>query len=470
MVLEIERKFILRNLSVLESLNSDGVGVLQNDIIQIYTKITPINEIRFRKINDKFFTTQKYGKGLIREEIESETSKEIFEEAQKNSVGMPIKKSRFSFKINNLPCNIDVFSEMLEGLITLEIEFLNAEDAAKFAIPDFIQNSIKTEITNDERYKNKNLALFGLPQNDFDIERTFKILQKNPNLKLAVPSGLRSIDALRVVLFQIYKTLSLNLTEFELKNQSETLHQIRINLRTTRSLLELFSCVFDTKVSQYFMSNFKSLANLTNLKRDIDVFCEFLSTQKHSSELIQILKKLEKNENQAIQKRLNSFEINELLKDWEVFLKEQSDFYKGQNFDEIIKKIVAKVMRLQILKIKKHLIYLDKQSINEKFHETRKHIKKLRYLVEIFIDLFSIKQLEKCSKRAKNMQDLFGNLQDTDLWLGLLARMQVHDKNHNIKEKIEKIAQKNRAEILSKKAKFAKTLGKVSRSLKIYYI
>ena len=72
MVLEIERKFILHNLSVLKVLNSDGIAINEDEIMQFYTKITPISEIRFRKINDKFFTTQKFGKGLVREELENE--------------------------------------------------------------------------------------------------------------------------------------------------------------------------------------------------------------------------------------------------------------------------------------------------------------------------------------------------------------------------------------------------------------
>lgn len=470
MVLEIERKFILHNLSVLESLNSDGVGVLQNEIVQIYTKITPLNETRFRKIGDKFFTTQKYGKGLVRQEIESETTQEMFEIALENSIAMPIKKNRFSFKINNLPCNIDVYNDMLEGLITLEIEFLTEQDARNFVIPNFIKNSIKAEITDDERYKNKNLALFGLPQVDFDLENVFKILQKNPEIKLGVPSGLRSIDAIRIVLFTIFKTMSANLAKFELKNDSKALHQIRVNLRSTRSLLELFAPVFDKKVIDYFMTNFKALANSTNAKRDLDTFYEFLQKQKNADELILLVTKLEKNESRSVKNRITSFETSELFKDWEVFLKEQSDFYKGEKFDEIIKKTTAKTMRLQILKIKKKLNKLNKQSPNENFHSTRKQIKKLRYLTEFFIDLFALKSLEKCAKKTKQMQELFGNLQDSDVWLELLSRMQGHDKNNKITDKIKNHAIKNRYEILDKKAKFLKILTKVSRNLKIYYI
>ena len=127
-------------------------------------------------------------------------------------------------------------------------------------------------------------------------------------------------------------------------------------------------------------------------------------------------------------------------------------------------------MRLQILKIKKNLFKLNEQSSNERFHDTRKQIKKLRYLMEIFIDLFSIKSLEKCVKKSKEIQELFGNLQNTDVFLTLLKHTQCAEESLKIREKIRKAALKTRSKILRKKAKYGKNLGKVSRNLKIYYI
>ena len=470
MVLEIERKFILRDLSVLESLANEDVSVARDEITQFYVEITPVSEVRFRKIGNYFFTAKKSGKGLVREERESPVSKEIFEQALKNSIGIPVEKSRFSFKINNLPCNIDVFHEPLEGLVTLEIEFLTIKDAKNFAIPSFIKDSIQTEITDDERYKNKNLALYGLPQGDFDITKIFEILSANPELKLTFPSGIRSIDALRIVFFQIYKKLASNIARFESTSEPRTLHEIRINIRKIRSLLELFKSVFDKKVADYFLSSFKTLAAATDVKRDIDVFLDFLETQKCSSELAKIFKRLDENETKKLKNALKNAQTAELLKDWEVFVKEQSDFYRGENFSRIVKKTVAKVMRLQILKIKKNLFKLNEQSSNERFHDTRKQIKKLRYLMEIFIDLFSIKYLEKCVKKSKEIQELFGNLQDTGVFLTLLKHTQCAEESLKIREKIRKAAFKTRSKILRKKAKYAKNLGKVSRNLKIYYI
>ena len=471
MVLEIERKFILHNLSVLKVLNSDGIAINEDEIMQFYTKITPISEIRFRKINDKFFTTQKFGKGLVREELENEISKDTFEKALKNSIAIPVKKSRFSFKINNLPCNIDVFSDALEGLITFEIEFLTIKDAKEFFMPDFIKTCIKSEITDDERYKNKNLALFGLPQNDFNTVKCFEALIKNPELKLPFSGSIRAIDALRIVLFGNLRLILLNLDTFYKNNDLKSLHKLRVNLRKSRSLLGLFGEVFDKKVGDFFATNFKTLANKTNTKRDIDSFTKFLITQKkQNNKVIEILNQLSKNESQRLIQTIKNSNVTELFKEWELFLKEQSDFYKGEKFDENIKRLTAKILRLQIIKVRKQLIKLNNESKNEQFHATRKQIKKLRYASETFIDLFAIKALEKCVKKTKIMQDLFGYVQDSDAWLKLLNSAQWQYGSQKLKEKIQKISLKNKQKILEKKFKFSKNLNLVSQNLKIYYI
>jgi len=49
----------------------------------------------------------------------------------------------------------------LKNLITAEIEFKSEEESIAFKPPAWFSE----EITTDERYKNKNLALYGIPKN-----------------------------------------------------------------------------------------------------------------------------------------------------------------------------------------------------------------------------------------------------------------------------------------------------------------
>jgi CYTH domain-containing protein len=49
-----------------------------------------------------------------------------------------------------------------DGLITMEPEFTSEEQMNAFVLPDWAQGAV--EVTHDSRYKNRNLALHGLPQ------------------------------------------------------------------------------------------------------------------------------------------------------------------------------------------------------------------------------------------------------------------------------------------------------------------
>ena len=65
-MIEIERKFILRDAAVISELNARDIGTEQKEVTQIYVKITPLEEIRFREASGAFTITQKSGGGLAR--------------------------------------------------------------------------------------------------------------------------------------------------------------------------------------------------------------------------------------------------------------------------------------------------------------------------------------------------------------------------------------------------------------------
>ena len=439
-MIEIERKFILRDAAVINELKARDIGTEQKEVTQIYVKITPLEEIRFRETSGAFTIAQKSGIGLAREETESETDAKSFKKALKNAVAAPIKKTRFLFKLDGA---------------------------------DFIAAHIFSEVTEDERYKNKNLALFGLPQGEFDAQKSIEILQNSPGLELNLPSYIGAMDAMRTVFFQIFMLLGKHLNEYANSSDAEALHQIRVNLRKTRSLLKIFTPVFDRKTACYFLLNFKKLAELTNQKRDIDVFCEFLQKQKGFEGLASELENLSKTLAKSVQAELQSDEANEILRDWEVFLREGSDFFKGELGDAPIKKLAAKSMRAQILRLKKSLSNLSQTTENAQFHKCRIEIKRLRYLSEIFGGGFDFAAAKKCFKKSKILQETFGSLQDADVWLGLLAHVKSGAEQKRIDKlqaKIYKKIYELRSEILDSKPKILKSLTKLSHGLKIYYI
>ena len=468
MGLEIERKFLLKNSQILDFLKEAGVVFKHLEISQFYTKITQNEEIRFRSEEGKFIKTIKVGKDLIREENEEFCEKAEFKKALKNRIGRVITKDRYIFRLNNNPCNIVVFKDSLNGLCTFEIEFSDENEAVYFKLPPFLEQFCQADVTCDKRYKNKFLAIHANENEQIDYKRAYNVF-KNKEISPNFAANLKSGEALRALFLSIFKEIKRLKSDYLQDHDEEILHSLRVNLRKVRSLLKIFNGVFDEKVTLFFGENFKILANSTNKKRDLDIFLGFLSEQKHANELIYFVQKALNLEYENVKSYLGDEENYAFLKEWEIFLNE-GEFYRSKLFDVSLSRLGSFKLRTLLVLAQKRLKSLDQDCPNESFHKIRIELKKVRYTYEFSSEIFYFDGLKKYEERLKDMQEIFGALQDYDVWLGILERLPVAAGKEKLESKIYKQIYKTREEILKKRLKFIKATRKISRNLKIYYI
>ena len=468
MGLEIERKFLLKNSQILDFLKEAGLVFKHLEISQFYTKITQNEEIRFRSEEGKFIKTIKVGKDLIREENEEFCEKAEFKKALKNHIGRVITKDRYIFRLNNNPCNIDVFKDDLNGLCTFEIEFADENEAVYFKLPAFLEQFCQADVTCDKRYKNKFLAIHANENEQIDYKRAYNVF-KNKEISPNFAANLKSGEALRTLFLSIFKEIKRLKSDYLQDHDEEILHNLRVNLRKVRSLLKIFNGVFDEKVTLFFGENFKILANSTNKKRDLDIFLGFLSEQKHANELIYFVQKALNLEYENVKSYLSDEENYAFLKEWEIFLNE-GEFYRSKLFDVSLSRLGSFKLRTLLVLAQKRLKSLDQDCPNESFHKIRIELKKVRYTYEFLSEIFYFDGLKKYEERLKDMQEIFGALQDHDVWLGILERLPVAAGKEKLESKIYKQIYKTREEILKKRLKFIKATRKISRNLKIYYI
>ena len=151
---EIERKFVVKSLP-------EAFEKYPHDIIrQGYLAVTADGtEVRLRQRGECFFQTVKSGKGLQRTEAEIELGAAQFETLWSMVLGQKISKTRYRIPHGDLTIELDIFRGDLTGLLVAEVEFTNKQRAEAFIPPDWFGE----EVTDDERYKNKNLALKGPP-------------------------------------------------------------------------------------------------------------------------------------------------------------------------------------------------------------------------------------------------------------------------------------------------------------------
>ncbi|MFO7714533.1 CYTH domain-containing protein [Desulfosarcina sp.] len=154
MGLEIERKFLVDHLpAALAELT--GSAIRQGYIIVAEGGV----ELRIRQKQARFFQTIKAGEGLSRTEIEIELSQGQFQQLWPHTEGRRVSKTRYTVPVGDHTAELDAFAGELTGLFLVEVEFPSESASRHFSPPDWFG----AEVTEDRRYKNKQLAVYGIP-------------------------------------------------------------------------------------------------------------------------------------------------------------------------------------------------------------------------------------------------------------------------------------------------------------------
>lgn len=485
MGLEIERKYLLKSSRLIELLVEDGLSLDEQKVVQFYTKITNTKETRVRKIGSKYTKTTKEGSGLVRKENEKEVSPQLFKQEQKSKIGTLIDKKRYSFKLHNLPCCIDVYKGDLKGLYVMEIEFLDKEMATCFKLPSFIAQEVREEVTENSSFKNKNLALFGMPifQEQQKLQQLFCDFENNPfdtNPSDFLPTGIDAYSAMRAIFYSLLQMILFYKQSFLQNSTSEDLHQLRVNIRKTRSLLQCIDGLFDESIAQRFINDFKIIANATNTKRDLDVFLEFLEglDEVEAEIILELYENKKENESRAIFEMLIGEKFNRVIQDWAVVLKDEDRFFEGKNGSKPLKQIAATSLIKRLKRMQKRLSVLNEHTDITFFHKVRIEFKRLRYLTEYFLNLFNDIDIENMMTASKKMQTMFGELQDRDVGIDILGTL---ENSSEFCENVEVIYAINqiielinddiysiRTKILMRKERLFQTLDENIENLEIY--
>lgn len=154
--MEIERKYLIADIP------HDIEQYPYDKIRQGYIDTSKSHEIRLRDKGGKFIQSFKKGSGEVREEIEIELTKIQFQKLWPLTAGKRLEKVRYKIPFHSHLIELDIYSAGLNGLVIGEVEFKSTIVSHGFKPPAWFGQ----EVTFDERYKNKNLAITGLPINE----------------------------------------------------------------------------------------------------------------------------------------------------------------------------------------------------------------------------------------------------------------------------------------------------------------
>jgi adenylate cyclase len=152
---EIERAFLV---AAEPALGANRVERIE----QGYLAIDPGNaEVRLRRRGTQLtLTVKSTQRGAVRAEEEIPLDAERFERLWPLTAGRRLEKDRHLIALSAaLVAELDIYDGVLHGLRVVEVEFESVAAAAGFQPPEWFGR----EVTDDERYRNRSLAVDGRP-------------------------------------------------------------------------------------------------------------------------------------------------------------------------------------------------------------------------------------------------------------------------------------------------------------------
>ena len=209
---------------------------------------------------------------------------------------------------------------------------------------------------------------------------------------------------------------------------SEFLHDYRVAIRRTRSILKQLKGVFEPEETAYYLNLFRELGKRTNELRDRDV--SLLREASYFESLPPCLRpslKLFFTNIDASRKELHKHFCGYLASDaclsflekWETFVHQQSapDAEQCPNASLSTASVALESIKKAWKKVIRHGRQVSKETTDSEIHALRIDCKKLRYLLEFFSSIFPHKSIAPVVRQLKELQDNLGDFVDFSVQL-----------------------------------------------------
>jgi CHAD domain-containing protein len=236
---------------------------------------------------------------------------------------------------------------------------------------------------------------------------------------------LAACEGFRLVLANLAEAIAVNLPGTIGAVDPEFLHDLRVAVRRTRSVLRHGRNVLPADVLAWAEPEMKRIAGVTSLPRDLDV--QVIEWDRHvaalddaAAEALEPLRRQLLADRDAayreLHDRLGGADVTAVRARWDETLGTPIDpaTAGSQGGDPI-----GAVVRRRIRKAQRRLLRNGRAITPETpaaaVHEVRKDAKKLRYLLECFAGVLPGDARKAFVKRLKKLQDLLGEHQDAEV-------------------------------------------------------
>jgi CHAD domain-containing protein len=253
-------------------------------------------------------------------------------------------------------------------------------------------------------------------------------------LEFALRPEQRADSAAAQVLARLLQVIEANLPGTLADVDSEFLHDLRVAVRRSRSVQRQLAGVFPPEPLERFRAELRWLQQVTGPSRDLDVYAlEFDRLRSVLPEALagdlepvrRLLAERRREEQASMASTLQGSRATALLADWSRFLDGLVDSPQGERPDagRQIGDVAGERIRAVYGRMVKMGRAIDDSSPPEALHKLRKKGKELRYLLELFGDLYPDEVVKPMLKTLKSLQNTLGRFQDREVQAQMLRSL-----------------------------------------------
>jgi CYTH domain-containing protein len=445
----IEKKYLLKD-SISPLLHQKGVQ--KERISQFYTKIEICKEVRFRKSGKEYYKTIRTGSEVRKNEVHKRISKKEYLSAKSKKIGNLLKKERYTLSQYDHTIAIDCYKKHLQNLQILEIGFKSLQEVEEFRLPEELKPYIHKEVSDDDRYRNKNLALLGNPKKyPYNIYAIFKDIEQKrlKDISSVIFPEMIVSDAVRIVLYKIYTALINDRNALLEQNDIKALERFRKNLKEAKVLLDEYRHIFDQTMYKKVRLHLAMVEKTIEIDKDLSVIranLKLLESAFSEKEVNSFIAQIDKRMEQEKHKVKNFFKTREftiIFRQFHLLIKEQSNVYTSYHSNtstgEVIKRSINRRFKKLLSLTKKY----DKCHDLDSYKEMKRALHKTKVLLDNFSYLYPL-------KRYKKMQQLLNETNKKFLAFielhkrSLIIKMYIRNSNkalqtqHKLIQKVQK--------------------------------
>ena len=212
----------------------------------------------------------------------------------------------------------------------------------------------------------------------------------------------------------------------------DLLHDFRIAIRRTRSVVRLADRHLPDKITQVWAPEWRWLAGVTGTPRDLDVLMAEIELARDPlgselkgglDELVEVVVRQRHTAQDKLLLALNGDRYGTVKRGWRFELDDvrtsTADVVAASSAADLAEELVTRATK----QLAKHAMAVGPESPAESIHDVRKRAKRLRYALDLFGDLLPEPRVKAALKATKRLQDDLGEFQDAEVHSDLLSRV-----------------------------------------------